>query len=147
MKKDAEKTRQPSWSREITPTDRVLYILGLCAAGILLPLFLIVYTFRGPDAPHLWQIPCPFLTLTGLPCPGCGLQRAVRALFTGHPLQSFLYHPLVLCGTLYLAVYLISQSVNRLSRGKRAALCFRDRHLYAFIVLILAQWIVKIILA
>ena len=31
---------------------------------------------------------CPFHTLTGLHCPGCGSTRALQSLFTGHPLQA-----------------------------------------------------------
>ena len=146
MKTAGRKEKQPSWSREVSGTDRVLFVCGLIAAAVILPLFFSVYTLRGEDAPHLWQFPCPFYTLTGLYCPGCGLQRAVRALFTGHPLQSLLYHPFALCGALYLLVFLVSQGINRISRGRTAALCFRDWHLWAFLALILLQWIVKNIL-
>lgn len=39
---------------------------------------------------------CPFATLTGLPCPGCGLLRATLALFRGHIRESFHLHPLSL---------------------------------------------------
>ncbi|MBQ6855594.1 MAG: DUF2752 domain-containing protein, partial [Lachnospiraceae bacterium] len=38
------------------------------------------------------KLPCMFRMLTGLYCPGCGGTRAVKALLTGHPIQSFLYH-------------------------------------------------------
>ena len=46
--------------------------------------------------PH--GLPCIFHMLTGLYCPGCGGTRAFFLLFTGHPLRSFLYHPIVLYG-------------------------------------------------
>ncbi len=39
---------------------------------------------------------CIFHLLTGYYCPGCGGTRAVRFLITGHPILSFIYHPLVL---------------------------------------------------
>ena len=40
------------------------------------------------------RIPCLFHELTGFYCPGCGGTRAVLALLAGHPILSFLYHPL-----------------------------------------------------
>lgn len=40
--------------------------------------------------------PCMFRTITKIYCPGCGGTRAVYLLLTGHPILSFLYHPIVL---------------------------------------------------
>jgi hypothetical protein len=37
---------------------------------------------------------CPFKLATGLPCPGCGLTRAVVAALHGDPSTSFYFHPL-----------------------------------------------------
>ncbi len=37
---------------------------------------------------------CPFSMLTGLPCPGCGMTRAVNALLHGNWSQAITYHPL-----------------------------------------------------
>ncbi len=39
---------------------------------------------------------CPMRLLTGLPCPGCGITRAVILFITGHFTQSFSMHPLAL---------------------------------------------------
>lgn len=37
---------------------------------------------------------CILKELFGIPCPGCGQTRAYKALFTGHILKAFYYHPL-----------------------------------------------------
>ena len=37
---------------------------------------------RDPHVPGAWPT-CPFLALTGVPCPGCGGLRAVHDLLTG----------------------------------------------------------------
>lgn len=37
---------------------------------------------------------CYFKTITGLPCPGCGLTRAFISLYKGNMLEAFVYHPL-----------------------------------------------------
>lgn len=36
---------------------------------------------------------CFFHAVTGLPCPGCGLTRALSSLIQGHPASAFSYHP------------------------------------------------------
>ena len=35
---------------------------------------------------------CSFKLLTGLSCPGCGLQRAVHALLNGEPMKAIQYN-------------------------------------------------------
>jgi uncharacterized membrane protein YozB (DUF420 family) len=65
-------------------------------------------TAYGKAAP-----PCLFHLLTGWYCPGCGGTRALYLLLTGHPLLSFVYHPLVLYVLLGLAVLLCLRLVTR----------------------------------
>lgn len=59
---------------------------------------------------------CPMVIVTGFPCPGCGMTRAVFYLLTGQIVKSIQMHPLgiwVVC----LAVYFFW---NRYILGKRA---------------------------
>lgn len=47
---------------------------------------------------------CPMVILTGLPCPGCGMTRALFFLITGRPKQAVWMHPMsipVVCLLLY----------------------------------------------
>lgn len=55
--------------------------------------------------------PCIFHKATGLYCPGCGGTRALLALLSGHPVLSFLYHPLVDYLAAVLLWYLIRWSI------------------------------------
>ncbi|MGH9669642.1 MAG: DUF2752 domain-containing protein [Terriglobales bacterium] len=51
---------------------------------------------------------CLFRALSGLPCPGCGLTRALSSLIQGHPAAALSYHPfafIVLPLFLMLAVH------------------------------------------
>ena len=60
---------------------------------------------------------CLFRTVTGIPCPGCGLSRATEALFHGDLLASLWYNPLGIVLDVALAVYVIWYTVD-IIRGK-----------------------------
>ena len=62
-------------------------------------------------------MPCLFRLLTGFYCPGCGGTRALWALLSGHPLLSFLYHPLVPYSAL-TAVWLLGPRLLYRRTGK-----------------------------
>lgn len=38
---------------------------------------------------------CPFYFITGIPCPGCGMSRALIALAHGNVSMSLWYHPML----------------------------------------------------
>lgn len=40
-----------------------------------------------------FYLPCPFKSLTGIDCPGCGFQRSVVALWEGDLVASFHIYP------------------------------------------------------
>lgn len=61
--------------------------LGLAAAAALLALVLPAPT--GEPRPVF----CPSRLLLGLPCPGCGMTRAVAALLRGDLAGAFILHP------------------------------------------------------
>lgn len=59
---------------------------------------------------------CPMVILTGLPCPGCGLTRAMVYLMTGRVGQSVQMHPM----GIPIACFLLYFLWNRYIRGRRA---------------------------
>ncbi|WP_082120686.1 DUF2752 domain-containing protein [Pedobacter sp. BMA] len=58
---------------------------------ITLQVFCSLVSFVNWLQNHL--LPCPFKTITGLDCPGCGFQRSLVALITGDFVKSFLLYP------------------------------------------------------
>lgn len=56
---------------------------------------------------------CPMVIMTGFPCPGCGLSRAVWFLLRGEFARSFALHPLA-GAWLALALYFV---INRYATG------------------------------
>ena len=57
----------------------------------------LVFQLGERKVPILSLIPrCPFRSLTGLYCPGCGSTRSLHALLTGNWRASLAFHPLLL---------------------------------------------------
>ena len=127
-------------------TDNALYIAGwiLSAAGLA---YVLLQAFAPETAARLrWPFPCAFCSLLHIPCLGCGATRALRALAVGKLWESFLWHPAVLFFAAEAAVFMISQTLGRLSRGKVRMLTFNDAYIYALLTVILLQWTVKLII-
>ncbi|HYB53890.1 MAG TPA: DUF2752 domain-containing protein [Thermoanaerobaculia bacterium] len=78
--------------REDGAANRVLGLYwGAVAVGLLLASPLV------PRASGLVP-PCPFRSLTGLPCPTCGSTRALTALARLDPVAAWISNPLVTMG-------------------------------------------------
>lgn len=62
---------------------------------------------------------CPMVIVTGLPCPGCGLNRAVLFLLRGEFARSFALHPLAALWLALIFWFLAGRYVagRRVSRG------------------------------
>lgn len=63
---------------------------------------------------------CPSELIFGLPCPGCGITRALVLLCTGHPVLAFRMNPSVyvwigLIGYLFIFRYVLEKKVPYLS--------------------------------
>lgn len=85
---------------------------------------------------------CPMRLVTGIPCPGCGMTRAIVLLLSGHPAESFKMHPLAPLA-LVLFIYI---GWNRYIIGRKSGaapillgtslvlllLCYLVRMLYLF---------------
>lgn len=66
----------PAWFRLAAPAG------ALCACALI-----------DPDRPPNWIV-CPFRLLTGLPCPTCGMTRAVASILRARWADAVAFHPL-----------------------------------------------------
>lgn len=122
--------------------DNGMYITGWCLAACLL---LALLFFRVADISFLQPMyACVLHTLTGLYCPGCGGTRAILFLLHGDLLRSFLYHPLVPYAAAVYGWFMISQSIQRLSRNRlRIGMHYRDIYLWIALILLIANFVIK----
>ena len=65
-------------------------LLGIAGAVITLAIpYLIMLQHSHIEAE---QSLCPFMMLSGLPCPGCGITKSLIFLYQGDLIKSFYYH-------------------------------------------------------
>jgi Protein of unknown function (DUF2752) len=69
---------------------------------------------------------CPFAAIFGVPCPGCGMTRAVLLLMNGEVTASLRMHPLVVPSAL-AAVVLMAASIWVTAKTGSPAGMWRDR--------------------
>ena len=118
---------------------------GLYQGGwILLLVFLILAAGRQIFHIRFLTLPCLIHKWTGYYCPGCGGTRAVKALLRGDVIGSFFYHPVVLYGAVLYGWYMLSHTVEYLSKGRlRISIPYTEKYLYGAVFIILIQWILK----
>lgn len=85
---------------------------------------------------------CPFLTITGWFCPGCGGLRAVHAMAHGDVLTALARNPLAVVATGYLALtwLLWFQGVIR---GRPPRWLGPPRVLYGVLAVTLSFWVLR----
>ena len=108
---------------------------------VLSCLFALLYPFF--EMTGLLSMECPFRSLTGLPCPGCGYTRSIESLMAGEFFTSFLHNP----GWIVLIFFMgtmIFLGVRSLIHGRQFVL--NQRWLIMFIVLLASNWVGKFIL-
>jgi hypothetical protein len=104
---------------------------------------LFALTYPAFDILGLFSFDCPFKTLTGLPCPGCGFTRSVESLTSGDVSGSFLHNP----GWIILVLFLLIMTgigVKSMITGRQVNL--GNRSLIILILLLASTWIGKFLL-
>ena len=114
--------------------DTNFYIIGWSCIGLILTYIGMRYVLHIDLIDYM--PPCFFYTATGFYCPGCGGTRAVFAFMRGDILKSLFFHPFVPFILIVGGWFMISQTIQRLSRGK-IQIGMHFRMIYVWITLIL----------
>ena len=82
---------------------------------------------------------CPFHTLTGWDCPGCGSQRTIHALLHGEFRQAFFHNPLLTLSLPYLLAIVYLEYFGGKTRHPRlrCRLMGRQACIIGFVVIVL----------
>ena len=90
-----------------------------------------------------WFMPkCPFKLITGLNCPGCGIQRAIYALMHGEIKEAIHYNYYLLYSGPYAASFLLVWLLPQNSfRGKLKSI-IENKHVVDFYIVTFLMWLV-----
>lgn len=114
--------------------------LALLAAGLLC---YAIFQIPGVQVSRI-LLPCLFHTLTGFYCPGCGGTRALAALLHGNLAESLHYHPIVCYGAVLYVWYMVSNTIQYVSRGKRnIGMKYRSVYVWIGVVILVLHTIWK----
>jgi len=107
----------------------------LVAAGALL----LLYFFVEPKNGILPK--CFFHELTGLYCPGCGVQRSFHALLNGHVLTAIDYNLLFILFLPLIIFFILAFSLGR----KHPSTSFIYKPIFSFtvIIVIVSFWVLR----
>ena len=122
--------------------DTIWYIIG----WVLLGVGALYFVFVKLTGIHISDImlPCMLNVWTGWYCPGCGGTRAVFSLARGEIVRSFIFHPIVIYTLIVGGCFLISQSIQRITRNKiRIAMHFRPIYIWLALIIVLGNFFIK----
>ena len=107
----------------------------LVAAGALL----LLYFFVEPKNGILPK--CFFHELTGLYCPGCGVQRSFHALLNGHILNAIDYNLLFILFLPLIIFFILAFSLGR----KHPSTSFIYKPIFSFtvIIVVVSFWVLR----
>lgn len=124
--------------------ETVMYCIGWCCIAAF-AVFAALY-LRRPENIKSFP-PCIFQRLTGFYCPGCGGTRAIFAFARGKFLRSLMFHPFVPYSLVVGCWFMVSQTIQRLSRGRIAiGMKYRDIYLWVALGLVVMSCLVKNVL-
>lgn len=112
-------------------------------ASILVLAVFFIYSILDPASNSIFPN-CPFLSLTGFQCPGCGSQRATHQLLNGNILAAFQYNPLFVIAIPYIFVgALFGLPVFKEKYLGLQRFLFGYKTIYIILTIIILFWILR----
>lgn len=87
---------------------------------------------------------CKLKAYVGIDCPGCGGTRALKYLFRGDVLTAIYYNAFAVYGAITYIAFFITQTLQRITKGKIAGIKFKMAYLWIAIFILIVQYIFKL---
>nr|WP_081710923.1 DUF2752 domain-containing protein [Prevotella nigrescens] len=85
---------------------------------------------------------CPFKLITGLQCPGCGLQRALHALLQGNILEAIHYNYFFLFAGPYIFLFGVRALLTQSKLKNKITKIIEDRRFIWLYIILFFVWLV-----
>ena len=90
-----------------------------------------------------WFMPkCPFKLITGLNCPGCGIQRAIHALLHGRFTEAIKYNYFLIYSLPYATLFVVEWMMPRNNIREKISHAIKNKYVVYFYVLSVSIWLV-----
>lgn len=89
---------------------------------------------------------CKLKAYTGVNCPGCGGTRALINLFKGKVFTAIYYNAFAVYGAVVYGLFFITQTMQRITKGKIAGMKFRMLYLWIAIFICVVQYALRLII-
>lgn len=125
-------------------TEHLLYWTGIWLVLLMVVLYA-AFVFLEQRFPQLRILgTCRMKETFHIPCPGCGGTRAVISFFKGQWGKSIYYNAFGFYGTALCSVFFLTQTLERITKGKVRGLRLHEWFWKVGIVLIVVQYFMKL---
>lgn len=131
---------------EKKPTEHVLYWLSIWCILILGCVYAAMLLFVYKTGCYEFM-ECKMKRILGIPCPGCGGTRAIWYLLHGNVIKALYYHAFAVYGAVWYAMFFVTQTLQRITKGKLSGMPFCEKYLYFAVVILVAQYLLKLFVA
>lgn len=115
-------------------------MLIAAVVGVVVAVGAIVYYAFDPATTPFPR--CPFLTLTGWQCPGCGSQRAIHSLLHFDLVAAWRYNALLVASIPYVLLLVGAEWCGR-REGRLYRLLNSEVLIWSYFALVLVWWIAR----
>ncbi len=110
--------------------------------GLVVSILLYLYYFYNPGQ-EIYFPKCPFYSLTGLYCPGCGSQRALHQLLHFNIFETLNHNALYVIGLFSIIYNIIIKGINKYRNKNYYNYLYHPKTPILLGVLIIAFWILR----
>jgi hypothetical protein len=115
-----------------------IIIIGVLVFFVLLAL----YVFWDPAEVNIFP-KCPFYSVTGIYCPGCGSQRATHQLLNGNIIDGFRHNYLIALLALVLFYQAFIFIMNNLLNKGVSNLLHKSKVTLGILIVVILFWILR----